>query len=88
MLVNANGDIELYDYKTDRLTSAEQEDYASALARLSKDHGNQLTYYAKAAALLFGRPCTRVAIYSTASGELYDVNTEDDKINIGDLMSE
>ena len=38
-------------------------------------HGLQLSYYEKAASMLFDRPCDRVAIYSTHAAKVYDITT-------------
>lgn len=85
ILIDKNGDVELYDYKTDRLTGAELSSPSLAAARMEREHGNQLSYYAKAAELLFGKPCKRVAVYSTHSARLYDVDVAKNEINIQEL---
>ena len=74
ILIDKNGDVELYDYKTDRLTKTELSDYGAAKAKLNAAHGLQLSYYAYAVEKLFERKCTRVCIYSTHSARLYDVD--------------
>ena len=73
ILIDENGDIELYDYKTDRLTAAELADPSAAKKKMNDAHALQLSYYAYAVEQLFGRKCKRVCIYSTHSAELYDV---------------
>ena len=73
ILIDENGDIELYDYKTDRLTARELADPTEAKRRLNSSHALQLSYYAHAIEQLFGRRCKKVCIYSTHSAELYDV---------------
>ena len=75
LLIDKNGDIELYDYKTDRLSSAELSDPALAHSKLTSAHALQLSYYSHAVKLLFGKKCKRVAIYSTHSARLYDLDT-------------
>ncbi len=77
VLIDWAGNIELYDYKTDRLTKAELDNVKLAKARINRDHARQLSYYAKAAELLFGRPCKRVAVYSTHSALIYDIDVLD-----------
>ena len=74
ILIDSNGDVELYDYKTDRLSPQELADDASAKAKLNRYHALQLSYYAHAVELMFGRRCKRVCIYSTHSAKLYDVD--------------
>ena len=73
VLEDADGRLCLYDYKTDRLAPAELADPALAKARMNERHGLQLSYYAKAAEELFGRPCDRIAVYSTHAAKLFDI---------------
>ncbi len=63
----------LYDYKTDRLSPAELADPALAQKKMEEFHASQLSYYAKAANMLFGRPCDRLAVYSTHAARLFDI---------------
>ena len=74
LLIDENGDVELYDYKTDRLRKDELEDPDAAKRTLNASHALQLSYYAYAVEKLFGRKCKRVCIYSTHSARLYDVD--------------
>ena len=74
ILIDENGDIELYDYKTDRLKKEELDDPDAARLTLNASHALQLSYYACAVEQLFGRKCKRVCIYSTHSARLYDVD--------------
>jgi len=74
VLIDADGNVSLYDYKTDRLSFREIDDGALASKLMNERHGLQLSYYAKAANLLFGKPCIRVAVYSTHSAKTYDIN--------------
>ncbi len=76
ILINDEGEIELYDYKTDRLTLAELTDISKANAKMNAAHATQLSYYAKAVELLFGRPCKHIAVYSTHSAKLYEITTQ------------
>ena len=39
-------------------------------------HGLQLSYYAKAIELLYGKPCRRICVYSTHSATLYDIDVK------------
>ena len=70
VLIDSDGNISLFDYKTDRLTLDELKDPSLAQKRLSDAHASQLSYYAKAIELLFGKKCSRVAIYSTHAARL------------------
>ena len=76
ILVDEDGEISLYDYKTDRLTREERENYALAARKMNDAHGLQLSYYAKAIELLFGKSCRRIAVYSTHSARLYDIDVK------------
>lgn len=71
--VGEDGSVSLFDYKTDRLSRAELENDELAKKTMNERHGNQLSYYAKAAELLFGRKCSRVCVYSTHSAKLYEI---------------
>ena len=77
ILIDNNGDIELYDYKTDRLTRDELENNELARAKMNSLHGLQLSYYAHAVELMFGRKCRRVCVYSTHSAKLYDIDLKE-----------
>ena len=73
ILVNDDGSVELYDYKTDRLSSAELNDCSLANKKMNDLHGLQLSYYAEAVKRLFGKPPSRIAIYSTHAARLFDI---------------
>lgn len=73
ILIDEDGSIELYDYKTDRLTKNELSSSALAAKKMNDAHGLQLSYYAYAISELFGRKCSKVAVYSTHSAKLYDI---------------
>lgn len=66
---DAAGRLTLCDYKTDRLTPAEQKDPKKAAAFLFARHGEQLNYYKEALLALCGRYPDRVLIYSLPLGE-------------------
>lgn len=85
ILIDKQGNIELYDYKTDRLSAAELKNPALAAERMNKIHGLQLSYYEKAIEYLFGRLPKRTAVYSTHSGLLYDICTKPLTID-GDIL--
>ncbi len=74
ILVDKNGNIKLFDYKTDRLSTKELKNPDLAKAKLNAAHATQLSYYAKAVEIIFGKPCESVQIYSTHSGLLYDID--------------
>ena len=76
LLIDGDGEISLYDYKTDRLTREERENYALAAKKMNETHGLQLSYYAKAIELLWGKPCRRICVYSTHSATLYDIDVK------------
>ena len=75
IIVDRDGKVELFDYKTDRLSSAELGNRELAARRMNERHGLQMAYYRKAVTALFGRSPSRVAIYSTHSGLIYDTDT-------------
>ncbi len=74
ILIGEDGSIELYDYKTDRLSAKELSSHAEALKEMNYKHGQQLYYYSKAIEALMGKKCSRVAVYSTHSAKLYDID--------------
>ena len=74
ILIDKDGKIRLFDYKTDRLSSKELENPDLAEHKLNSVHANQLSYYAKAIELMFGKKCESAQIYSTHSGRLYNVD--------------
>ena len=73
ILINENDEIELYDYKTDRLRKEEIDDDKLGADKMNALHGSQLSYYAEAVRRLFGKECSRICIYSTHSAKLYDI---------------
>ncbi|MBQ8332059.1 MAG: UvrD-helicase domain-containing protein [Clostridia bacterium] len=73
ILIHRDGSLGLYDYKTDRLSTAEQEQEVLAQKKMNERHGLQLSYYAHAVSLLFDRPCDRLCVYSTHAGKLFDI---------------
>lgn len=74
LLIDENGNIALFDYKTDRLSRAEREDFSLARQKLNDRHALQLTYYKNAIELLFGKPCGELCVYSTHSSLLYPID--------------
>ena len=69
-----DGKLVLCDYKTDRLTPAQQKDPGAAAAFLFARHGGQLRYYKEALLSLCGRYPDRVLIYSLPLGEAVEEN--------------
>ena len=74
ILIDQDDKIHLYDYKTDRLSKEELDDPTKAKEKFAKAHINQLAYYAKAVELLFNKKCESIAIYSTHSAKLYEMD--------------
>ena len=81
IIIDAEGNIELYDYKTDRLSREELEYHSKGEEKMNERHGLQLSYYAHAVSELFGKKCSRVCVYSTHSAQLYDIKEVPLKIN-------
>lgn len=63
-----DGSVLLYDYKTDRLTSAELASPARLAADYAARYGNQLACYARAVRGLFGCDPKQICIYSFPTG--------------------
>ena len=74
ILVDKDGNIKLFDYKTDRMSDKELANPKLAKWKLNNAHSTQLSYYAKAIEQMFGKKCESVQIYSTHSGLLYDID--------------
>lgn len=68
-----SGELHLVDYKTDRLTKNERECRELAAARLRRDHGDQLRYYAEAVKRIYGSQPVSVEVYSTQLGCCFSV---------------
>jgi len=67
------GKLVLVDYKTDSLTSEEWKEQKKAEEKLRNRHKNQLEYYGKICAELFGEPISGIYIYSTVLGRLIEI---------------
>ncbi len=74
IIIDKVGNISLIDYKTDRLTPQELSNDSLASRKMNERHASQLSYYVQAVELLFGKPCSRVCVYSTHSAKLYDID--------------
>lgn len=72
VLIEKDGSIRLFDYKTDRLSGFE-----NPKRELTLRYSKQLSCYARAIELMFERKCKSVQIYSTQLGKLYDIDTLD-----------
>ena len=71
-----NGDLHLIDYKTDRLTREELASRDLAEAKMREKHSLQLSYYAKAVELMFGKYPSTVEVYSLHLGDTVDVSVK------------
>ena len=65
VIIDADNNLCLYDYKTDRLTNAELESDALLEKAMRDRHSEQLSYYKLAVSRLFERECDVAEIYST-----------------------
>ena len=68
------GELHLIDYKTDRLTREELSDRSLAEAKMREKHSLQLSYYAEAVKLMFGKYPKTVEVYSLPLGDTLDVS--------------
>ena len=66
-----NGDICLFDYKTDRLSEKEVKNDTLARQKLIDRHAEQLLYYKEAVSQIFGKTPTQIGIYSTQTSKIY-----------------
>ena len=73
-----DGEIGLFDYKTDRLSREELSDRALAEKVLTERHKTQLSYYALAAERIFGKYPKTVGVYSLHLGDTVTVNLNDE----------
>lgn len=69
-----DGELHLIDYKTDRLTPEERADKSLAKKKMCDKHSLQLSYYAKAVELMFGKYPKTIEVYSLPLGETLDVS--------------
>lgn len=68
-----DGEYHLIDYKTDRLTPKEKADKELARRKMCDKHSLQLSYYAKAVELMFGKYPKSIEVYSLPLGTTLDV---------------
>lgn len=77
ILIDEDGAPVLYDYKTDRLSHQELTNPELISQKMNRLHGLQLSYYAHAASLLFGKPCKKLFVYSTQAGQSFEIGRQD-----------
>ncbi|MBR6782833.1 MAG: UvrD-helicase domain-containing protein [Clostridia bacterium] len=70
----SDGHIELCDYKTDHITSAERNDPSLLQKRMQERHGEQLSQYVIAIEETFGRRPTKAYVYSLTLGAAIDIS--------------
>ncbi len=73
IVIDEDGNICLYDYKTDRLSAAERENETLLRQKMSALHAEQLSYYKIAVERLFGKECHTVEVYSTCAAKTVSV---------------
>ena len=73
ILLDQEGNVSVYDYKTDRLSYAERRSDDLLSKKLTALHAEQLGYYKIAAERLFDKTPARVAVYSTAAAKTVDI---------------
>lgn len=73
ILIDEDGALRVYDYKTDRLSPAELESDTALAKKMRLLHSEQLSYYKLAAEQLFGRKCASTEVYSTHAAKLVSV---------------
>lgn len=76
LLLGKDGKIELYDYKTDRITEEERQDPALLRRNMKARHGNQLEFYARAVEQLFGKRPDHIFIFSLSLGEIVELSSK------------
>jgi ATP-dependent helicase/nuclease subunit A len=69
IIEDADGDLHLIDYKTDRLTREERANRHLGEERLKKAHTLQLSYYALAIREMFGKLPKTIGVYSLHLGD-------------------
>ena len=73
IIEDENGDLFLYDYKTDRLTPAELLNDSLVREKMTERHAPQLKYYKEAVRRLFGKECKASFVYSTHAAKEFEV---------------
>ena len=77
IIIDTDGSLRLYDYKTDRLTKAELGSDDEARAKMNDRHALQLSYYVKAVELLFGKAPDEISVFSTHASKLYPIDAKE-----------
>ncbi len=77
--VDKEGEYHLIDYKTDRLSSDEFSSKEIAKETMKGKHGLQLSYYAEAVELMFGKYPASIEVYSLPLGDTLDVSLHGEK---------
>lgn len=75
VILGADGEYRLVDYKTDRLTEKELQDERLAEEKLRAAHTEQLYYYSIAVARMFGKAPRLTEVYSLPLGRTVAINT-------------
>ena len=70
---DADGNLHLVDYKTDRLSTEEINNRTLAQKKLSQKHSLQLTYYAYAVEKIFSKKPSTVSVYSLPLGDTVEI---------------
>ena len=73
IIKDADGNIHLVDYKTDRLTKEELSSKDAAAKKLADKHSLQLSYYARAVEKIFGTAPNTVSVYSLPLGDTVNI---------------
>ena len=73
IIEDENGDIFLYDYKTDRLSPAELSSDELLKKKMAERHAPQLKYYKEAIKRLFDKECKAAFIYSTHAAKEIEI---------------
>ena len=68
-----NGDISVYDYKTDRVSQEEMINSELLQKKMIERHSKQLSYYNEAIKRLFSRECKHLAVYSTCAAKEIEI---------------
>lgn len=76
IIEDEDGNLHLIDYKTDRLTKEERSCPELADARLRAAHGLQLSYYADAIEIMFGKRPISVGVYSLHAAREIKIDVE------------
>ena len=73
ILEDENGDILVFDYKTDRLRADEKNNIDLLQKKMTDRHQGQLKYYSEAIKCLFEKKCKTVSIYSTHAAKTVEI---------------